>query len=423
MDKQRSFFSNFMWNSAGSFVYLFCQWLLSVIVLRLSNDFNNSGNLALAMSVTNIFYSVAVFNIRPYLVSDKNGEYKSGDYVFLRILTCTTALLLCMGYSLFFNYTLEQYICIFVYMVFKVVEATFDLLSAFGQRQSRMDIAGKSMLIRGFLTLGSFALFLKLSDSVSIAIISMVVVSLIFMLIYDYPQVRKLDHLKPTLSFKVASVMLKKLYPLAVSQFLLSFALVYPRQVLEAIDGTQALGIYATVATPTVIVQVAASYIFNPLLTLFANQLHEKRIKDFSNTVIKTSLIIAVLSAVVTVAAMFVGSWGLTLLYGQKIAAYTDLLIPVLIATCLNAFVAFSNNIIIICRKLKSLLVVNVIGVIVVLLASKPIVSEFGMYGVSYVLIIMLIVVNVLSYAIIVFFINQQKHSQKLEVGEQYEKL
>ncbi|OCN05559.1 hypothetical protein A4S06_08310 [Erysipelotrichaceae bacterium MTC7] len=418
MDKQRSFFSNFMWNSVGSFIYLFCQWLLSVIVLRLSNDFNNSGNLALAMSVTNIFYSVAVFNIRPYLVSDKNGEYKSGDYVFLRILTCTVALLLCMSYSLFFDYTLEQYICIFVYMMFKVVEATFDLLSAFGQRQSRMDIAGKSMLIRGFLCLGSFAFFLKLSDSVSIAIVSMVAVSLVFMFIYDYPQVRMLERLKPSFDFKVVFVMLKKLYPLAVSQFLLAFALIYPRQVLEVIKGTEALGIYATVATPTVIVQVAASYVFNPLLTLFTNQLYERRLKNFSNTVMKTSLIIAVLSIFAIIVAMFVGSWGLTLLYGQKIASYTDLLIPVLIATCLNAFVAFTNNIIIICRKLKSLLVVNVIGVIVALLASRPIISEFGMYGVSYVLIIMLLVVNVLSYAIIVFFIKQQKHSQKLEVGE-----
>lgn len=57
---------------------------------------------------------------------------------------------------------------------------------------------------------------------------------------------------------------------MTVGGFCSSLGANLPRQFLELKLGKESLGIYSTVATPAVIVQVAASYIFNPVLTEFA---------------------------------------------------------------------------------------------------------------------------------------------------------
>ena len=50
-------------------VYLITQWLISVLVVRLSGV-ETAGILTLAMSVNNVFYSIAMQGIRNYQVSD-----------------------------------------------------------------------------------------------------------------------------------------------------------------------------------------------------------------------------------------------------------------------------------------------------------------------------------------------------------------
>ena len=59
--KELSLKLNMLWNSFGSLFYLGCQWLMTVMVVRLSNGFDAAGTLTLAMSVYNIFSSLALY--------------------------------------------------------------------------------------------------------------------------------------------------------------------------------------------------------------------------------------------------------------------------------------------------------------------------------------------------------------------------
>ena len=89
-EKKLSVYENLIWNTIGSFTYLICQWLLTLIVVRVSDGFGNAGNLALAISVTNIFFNLACFNVRPYLISDLENKFSSEQYCSLRIFSCAS---------------------------------------------------------------------------------------------------------------------------------------------------------------------------------------------------------------------------------------------------------------------------------------------------------------------------------------------
>lgn len=399
--RQLSVFENLIWNTVGSFTYLLCQWLLTLIVVRESGDMGNAGDLALAISITNIFFNVACFNVRPYLISDLKNHFSSREYSTFRILSCSGAIILCGIYVGGFHYSQRQMMCIMLYMIYKVGEAWVDLLHGFEQRRSRMDIGGISLFCRGILSVITFYLTLKTTQDINWSVALMAIVTLLFIFIYDMPQAMCFEDLLPSFNRHNIILMLVEFLPLTVGAFLSSTGANLPRQVLEAQMGNESLGIYSTVATPAVIVQVAASYIFNPVLTEFAKYYNRSEIRKFTILVLKITMCIVVLAVSSVIGGKLLGRWGLELLYGNKIAKYVDLLIPVIIYTCLNAYVWFFWNLLIIMRKLKTLLLINGMGVILCIISMRKIISMYGMNGVSYVLIGYSIVLTCMMFVVL----------------------
>ena len=74
-EKKLSLQSSIAWNSIGSIFYLGCQWLMTVVVVWIAG-LETAGILSLAMSVSNIWYSFAVYGMRNFQVSDTVGKYK-----------------------------------------------------------------------------------------------------------------------------------------------------------------------------------------------------------------------------------------------------------------------------------------------------------------------------------------------------------
>ena len=60
--------SNMLWNSMGSFFYFACQYLPTILVVRMAADLNASGAFNYAMNTTNVFLTIAVYGMRAYQV-------------------------------------------------------------------------------------------------------------------------------------------------------------------------------------------------------------------------------------------------------------------------------------------------------------------------------------------------------------------
>lgn len=388
-NKKLSLSHNLFWNSLGSFTYLFCQWAISsFLVLRVTKDPSVAGILTLAITITNIFYNVSCFNVRPYLVSDYKKVHKDEEYLAFRALTCIIGYVSCFIYILFFSYSFNQILCIMLYMLYKIGEAIVDVMHAFEQRKSRMDIGGRSLLLRGIVSLVSFYIALKYTNNISLSVLIMAACSFVCIMFYDVPQAKSFVRFKFSFTFTKMKQMFFEFLPLTVASFLSTFASSFPKQMLDLLEGNAVLAIYGYVAAPTVIVQVAASYIFNPLLTIFADYLNKNDIAGFKKLVWKVLLVLVGISIVAVIGGDLVGTFGLRLLYGEQIASYSYLLVPIILFTSLSAFVGFLWNILIILRCLKPPLVVNAIGLVIVLAISYITIQEYSMDGVTYVLLI-----------------------------------
>ena len=54
--------NSIIYNTVGTFFYFFCQWAITVLVVKIGG-YSNSGILSITISMTNIFYMISMYGV------------------------------------------------------------------------------------------------------------------------------------------------------------------------------------------------------------------------------------------------------------------------------------------------------------------------------------------------------------------------
>ena len=92
-----------IYNSIGIGFYTTCQWLITILIVRIAG-FESAGIYSVAISFTNIFFVLSSFGVKAYQVSDINKKFDDNIYLSSRVITCVLAFLLCCVTAAFYNY-------------------------------------------------------------------------------------------------------------------------------------------------------------------------------------------------------------------------------------------------------------------------------------------------------------------------------
>ena len=202
---------NVLWNTFGSVFYQGCIWLMTVLVVRLSSDYQNSGMLAFAMSVGNIYTAIGTYTMRTYQVSDVTGRYNASNYVALRIVTVLGGLVACGIYSLAISPSSNTMLVIGVFLLFKADEAFANVLYGCDQVAMRLDYVGISQVSQGVICVSFFALGLVATNNLVVALLSVFLGCILVTAFYDIPRTRALvDSLHPSISKRQCLDLLKE---------------------------------------------------------------------------------------------------------------------------------------------------------------------------------------------------------------------
>lgn len=404
---------NFIWYSVGSTIYMFGMWIITYLVVIISGA-SDAGLLALAMSTTNVFFTVSIWGMRTYQVSDIQGRFSDNTYIISRFLTCLVSFAGCAVFILVNNYAVEQKYCIMLYMIFRISEAVVDVFNGIVQKYWRMDIIGKSNITRAILIVTAFSITLKLTGSLLLSIVSMMAGSYIVVLFYDIIQTVKIARIKIRFNFESVNKLLVQCAPLVVCSFLYSFNALIPRYYLSEQLGNTILGYYSAIASPVLIVQLLAGFIFAPLIPLFSKSHMENDTLAFSRLLTKTILVVLTLSLVSIIGGYLFGYWGLSVLYHYKliILDYSYLLIPTILAVICTALIWLLNGVITAIRQVKFLFFSAAVGSIVCVLISKNCITFYGANGINISMIVVQMVQIILMLSLIIMYIHQGNHTK-----------
>lgn len=388
-----------LYNSIGTFTYLFCQWIITFLVVWIAG-YETAGILSLAMSISNTYCVIATFNMRNYQSSDLKNNFSEKTYIYSRILTCFIALLFTLIYSISKSFSLYQILCIMFYMIFKLSEALVDVIHGSLQKKWKFDIIGKSYFYRGIISVLSFSVILYLTKNILLSIISMSLLTYIFIYFYDIKNYNKEIKKYGESNYKKIIKLLLFCVPLVLYGFIFNYVSMYPKIMVENMYGTTMLGYYSSVATPALIIQVAASFIFSPLVSYFAELYNEDDIKQLKRSMFLITLLIFCLGIVGVLVAHYLSDFILGLLYGKSILAYAYLFKSIVIVSSLIAIIWFLGTILTVIRDYKTLLFGSVTSLICTILISKSLLIKYNLIGINYILLISF------SLQIIIYFLS-----------------
>ena len=402
---------NVLWNTFGSVFYCICQWLITIIVVRVTS-FETAGYLTIAITMTSSFSAISLFSMRNYQVSDVRGEYSSHEYVGSRILTCAIAFICCVISALYGN-SLYQISCVAAFMLVRVVEAIVDVLHGVNQKHDRYDLIGKSFILRGIATVVSFSVGLILSKNLVLTLWIMALLNLGIALGFDWIRTGKLESIRPVIFDKRVWELLKGCIPIVIFTFLLSLQNFIPKNVLQQMYGATEQGIYSSIASPTLVVQVFASVVFNPFLPKLSTVYYEKDYERFHKMLHQIYLALAALCVVITIGAVLLGRIGLTILYTKDILQYYDLFMPIVWCTIFTAIIWILSAIIVAIRKIKVLVIGMVADFALCLALVYPCVKHFEKNGVSVVQLITLSIYIIFMIAICEVTVYKDKKNKR----------
>lgn len=380
---QLSVKANMLWNSLGSMTYLACQWLITIVVVRLSSGYEDAGLLSLAMSVVGIFGTFANYKMGTYQISDISRENTLGEYMGFRCLTLAGSFAACMAYAWL---TCASYalITVALFYCFKAVGLIIDILHGEDQINRRMDYIGKSFMLQGVSTLAAFTVVYVLTQDLNIAIVAMLVAAIGVLVLFDIPHCHRFTRVIVSLSAKKALFFLCTSLPAVIASVAASAIFTIPKQYLAVVSGDAALGIYASVAAPALVIQMGAQYLYGPLLDIFPRLFFEGDSKGFVKLLGKTVLGIIGVTVVCALILELIGGWALELLFGGSIVPYVYLLQPIFLSTAATAFLWFFGDLLITLRHFWANFAGNVTAFLAVVPLTFLCVNVWDMNGVSF---------------------------------------
>lgn len=187
---------------------------------------------------------------------------------------------------------------------------------------------------------------------------------------------------------------------MVIGMTLIGMIVSVPRQYYANAYGSEELGIYATIATPAVLVQAAARYLYAPLLVGMAERWKADGGHDAAGENGKSSkggfwrYTLRVLAVMVVLIAISIpvlsigGKWLLGIVYGNKVNGRTCLLPGALIGTGLMALLGFMSDTLVICRDMRGLVGIAIMPLAISAALMMPLTVRMGLSGINATVII-----------------------------------
>lgn len=372
--------NNIIWNSIGNICYWGCNWLMSIAVVRISG-YDMAGILSIAMSVSSAIYCISAYGVYNYQVSDLKCRFSIDAYMTTRKITAMIGLVVCALTCFFQRYEIYEALCVMGYMLYKTVECYINVIQAEEQKYMRMDLVGKSYILRGIGSLFIFCLSLYLIRNLFITIILIFAFSASIYMLYDKRSLVTLQGKKIHNDYSQVRLLLIECLPMALYWLFNTLTPTIPKLVIETYLGTEALGYYASISSPLLVITMASNFIFTPLVSIIAKHYAENRYVKFRNLVL-CMVSMLILAGLITYCISYKIAMPIyVLLYGESIINYVEISQNLIIALFLSSIISILNIVFTVMRKLWLQVLLNGLTVILCYLNCNFWIPQNGLQG------------------------------------------
>jgi O-antigen/teichoic acid export membrane protein len=382
---------NFAWTLPANMAYAACQWGLLVVLAKVGST-GLVGLYVLAMSVTVPIFVCASLQLRAIQATDTVGDFAFGDYLGLRLIATSVALVLACGIAWALGHRDEAYWAVMLLALAKSFESISDVIYGLLQQRERMDRVACSKVLHGGALLAGVGGGAIVTGNIVGAVAGLVAARLLVLVACDVPLAIWIAGSSRALRPRWRMSMLRGLValglPLAVVTLLISLETNIPRYFVTHQFGLADLGLFGA---------ITALITAGGMFTKAMNQVAAPRLAatfhsgDFSGFRRLLGRILAACLALGLIGLAMVpliGWWLLGMLFGADFSGHVDLLMMVMLAAAVAYLSGALTTAMISIRAIGSQLPLRLVTVATSLIGCLWLVPRFGLLGAAMALVV-----------------------------------
>ena len=390
---------NMIWNMTGSFFYAFASMVLSFLVLRIAGE-EQGGIFSFGFStVGQQMFLLAYFGIRPFHITDGTNQYRFGDYLHHRYVTCVLALLLGAGYLACIGYSWQKAQIIFLLIVYKVIDGFADVYESEFQRQGCLYLTGRSNTFRTILSVGIFLTTLVSGAGLFAACAAAVLGQIAGVVLFDIVVLRELKRVDYGWSAKQGVSLTASSILLFVSVFLDFYIFSAAKYAIDAHLGDAASGYFNVIFMPTSVINLAAGFVIRPFLTYLTDCWNEHRFSDFKKKLLTIMAVIGGLTVLAVGGTVVLGrpvlallEWLLGKSYSGTLTALWPAFIMIVLGGGFYAVLNLYYYALVILRRQKLIFGIYAVLTVLAAILAPRLTVALGIFGAALAYLILMIV-------------------------------
>lgn len=390
---------NMIWNMTGSFFYAFASMVLSFLVLRIAGE-EQGGIFSFGFStVGQQMFLLAYFGIRPFHITDGTNQYRFGDYLHHRYVTCALALLLGAGYLACIGYSWQKAQIIFLLIVYKVIDGLADVYESEFQRQGCLYLTGRSNTFRTILSVGIFLATLVSGAGLFAACAAAVLGQIAGVVLFDIVVLRELKRVDYGWSAKQGVSLTASSILLFVSVFLDFYIFSAAKYAIDAHLGDAASGYFNVIFMPTSVINLAAGFVIRPFLTYLTDCWNEHRFSDFKKKLLTIMAVIGGLTVLAVGGTVVLGrpvlallEWLLGKSYSGTLTALWPAFIMIVLGGGFYAVLNLYYYALVILRRQKLIFGIYAVLTVLAAILAPRLTVALGIFGAAFAYLILMIV-------------------------------
>lgn len=380
--------SVYIWNAVNAMVLALQSPVVLAVAAR-TNGEADAGVFSIALAEANLMYFLGQYGLRRYQSSDVREDFRFCEYHAMRLITTFFMIVGCLIYGLMGvinkGYSSDKFMVIMGICFIKAIQAYADVLHGHLQQKGRLDVAGKAATIRYTAELIAYVAVLILAHDLLLAVTACLAVSIVVFLLTSFNATRfYTDTMKPSITWDVFKRLAVEGFPLFIGLFLNMYISNAPKYAIDTYLSDDIQAVYNMIFMPTYVVQMVTQFIFNPVLTVYAElwlSRERKKFLRFMKMIRNMCLAVLGLAVLAIVIAATIAIPVLSFLFGTDLSDYRAELCVIMFAGGMLGYSIYFSTLMAVIRAQKPLIYCYGIVSAMAFLLSGPFVKNYGIMG------------------------------------------
>ena len=421
--------SAYIWNAINAaLAAVECPVIL--MVMTRTNGIVDAGIFSIAFAVATLMLHLAQYGLRRFQSSDINQKYKFSEYHATRLITCAAMIVASLAYCVyglaFRDYGWEKFFVILLVCGLKCIQGYADVIHGHLQQVGRLDVATKASATRYIIEMLVYCVMLILTRNLLVSTIVCLVISLVVLCLTSINVGRRYcKGRRPSISGWKLKMILLEGFPLFASMFLNIYISNAPKYAIDAFLTDEIQAYFNIIFMPAFVVQLIAHFIFNPIITTYAElwlDENRKSLKQLAKLIRKQCYIVLGLTILGLLVAFTIGIPVLTILFHVDVSDYKMELCVIMAGGGMLAYATYFSTVITVIRLQKTLIFCYGIVALAAKLLAGVFVVKYNLMGAAIIYAILMTLLAIALFAITFWGIRHERKRLKQEEKKQKQK-